>query len=181
MPELSILPPQAAASSGLRDTTAALPVAASPGLRENTALKLWVVLNRAHAAITAKAQDDIKAAGLTVGEFAVLEMLLHKGPTLLGEVQRRVLVSSGGITFLVDRLERKGLVERQNCASDRRARYAVLTPRGEALIRHIFPGHARRLADAMSALTEEEQRLAADLLRKLGLSAAGAAVADRAP
>ena len=156
-------------------TTLSPPGAASPGTREHTALKLWVVLNRAHAAITAQAQEDVRASGLTVGEFAVLEMLLHKGPTLLGEVQRRVLVSSGGITFLVDRLDRKGLVERQNCASDRRARYAVLTPRGEALIQQIFPGHARRLADAMSALTEDEQRIAADLLRKLGLSAAGAA------
>lgn len=148
--------------------------AASLGSREQTALKLWVVLTKAFAAISAHAQDDVKSSGLTSGEFGVLEMLHHKGPTLLGEIQRRVLVSSGGITFLVDRLEKKGLVERQNCPTDRRARYAVLTPAGEALIRRIFPTHAERIAEAMSALTEDEQRKATDLLKRLGITAAEA-------
>jgi MarR family 2-MHQ and catechol resistance regulon transcriptional repressor len=148
--------------------------AASLGSREQTALKLWVVLTKAHAAVSAHAQDDVKSSGLTSGEFGVLEMLHHKGPTLLGEIQRRVLVSSGGITFLVDRLEKKGLVERQNCPTDRRARYAVLTPAGDALIRRIFPTHADRIADAMSALTADEQRMATDLLKRLGITAAEA-------
>jgi MarR family 2-MHQ and catechol resistance regulon transcriptional repressor len=148
--------------------------AASLGSREQTALKLWVVLTKAYAAVSAHAQDDVKSSGLTSGEFGVLEMLHHKGPTLLGEIQRRVLVSSGGITFLVDRLEKKGLVERQNCPTDRRARYAVLTPAGDALIRRIFPTHADRIADAMSALTADEQRMATDLLKRLGITAAEA-------
>jgi MarR family 2-MHQ and catechol resistance regulon transcriptional repressor len=148
--------------------------AASLGSREQTALKLWVVLTKAHAAVSAHAQDDVKSSGLTSGEFGVLEMLHHKGPTLLGEIQRRVLVSCGGITFLVDRLEKKGLVERQNCPTDRRARYAVLTPAGDALIRRIFPTHADRIADAMSALTADEQRMATDLLKRLGITAAEA-------
>lgn len=147
------------------------PSVATLGASEQTALKLWVVLNKAHAAITAHAQDDLRASGLTLGEFSVLEMLHHKGPTLLGEIQRRVLVSSGGITFLVDRLEKKGLVERQNCPTDRRARYAALTPAGDALIRRMFPVHASRIADAMSALSVDEQLVATDLIRRLGLAA----------
>lgn len=152
--------------------------ASALGSREQAALKLWVVLNRAHAAIVAHAQEDARIAGLTIGEFAVLEMLHHKGPTLLGEIQRRVLVSSGGITFLVDRLEKKGLVERQNCPSDRRARYAVLTPKGDALIRDIFPLHARRIADVMSTLTDAEQRTVTELIRRLGIAAAESPIAE---
>lgn len=152
--------------------------AATLGTREQTALKLWIVLSKAYAAVAVHAQDDAKASGLTIGEFGVLEMLHHKGPTLLGEIQRRVLVSSGGITFLVDRLEQKGLVERRNCQSDRRARYAALTPKGDALIRRIFPTHAQRIAAAMSALTEEEQRTATDLVKRLGLTAAESAGAS---
>ena len=54
-------------------------------------------------------------------------------------------MSSGGITYLVDRLEQKGLVERQDCPGDRRARYAALTPEGERVIGRIFPGHARQI------------------------------------
>ncbi len=77
-----------------------------------TALKLFVVLSRARAAIAAHAEASVVSHGLTITEFAILEALYHKGPMLLGEVQRKLLVSSGGITFLVDKLERRGLVRR---------------------------------------------------------------------
>jgi len=144
--------------------------------RIQSALRLWVILSRAQAAIGAHAAEDVKADGLSGGEFAVLELLFHKGPTLLGEIQRGVLASSGGITFLVDRLADKGLVERRACPTDRRARYAALTRDGEKLLKRIFPRHARRIADAMSALTLDEQREAAELLKRLGLAAARSGV-----
>lgn len=135
-------------------------------------LKLWVVLSRAQAAIEAHARADVERHDLTLAEFGILEALHHKGPMLLGEVQKKILVSSGGITYLVDRLEKKGLVERQECPTDRRARYAALTPAGEELIRRIFPEHARALADALAGLDDDEKREAITLLRKLGKHAA---------
>lgn len=139
-----------------------------------TALKLWVVLSRAQAAVSAHVAADVAGHGLTLTEFAILEALYHCGAMLLGEVQRRILVSSGGITFLVDRLVAKGLVERQECPSDRRARYAALTPEGEALIARIFPSHAAMIERAVGALNSEEQAVAASLLKRLGHGAAGA-------
>jgi MarR family transcriptional regulator, 2-MHQ and catechol-resistance regulon repressor len=139
---------------------------------ERRALRLWIILARAYAAVQVHSQADIERHGLTTGEFGILESLYHKGPMLLGEVQRRILVSSGGITYLVDRLEGKGLVERRQCPGDRRARYAALTERGEALIREIFPGHARAVAHALSGLPAEEQEEALALLRRLGRHAA---------
>ena len=137
-----------------------------------TALQLFVVLNRALAAVHAHTRVDIEAHGLTVGEFAILEALYHKGPLLLGDLQRRILVSSGGTTFLVDRLEERGLVERQLCPSDRRARYAALTPEGTALIARIFLGHAEAIRRAMSGLGLADQRTAIALLKTLGVEAA---------
>ncbi|HEX2187755.1 MAG TPA: MarR family transcriptional regulator [Longimicrobiaceae bacterium] len=136
------------------------------------ALKLWVVLSRAHAAIEAHAAAQVSRHGLTLAEFAILEALFHRGPMLLGEVQRRILVSSGGITYLVDRLERKGLVERRDCPEDRRARYAALTAGGEALISEIFPEHARYLEHALGGLDAAGKEEAVRLLRGLGLHAA---------
>ena len=135
-------------------------------------LKLWTVLARAYNAVAAHSRADIARHGLTVGEFAVLEALYHKGPLLLGELQRKVLVSSGGVTYLVDRLAERGLVQRCPCATDRRAVYASLTPEGEALIERIFPEHARVMVRAVSGLDESEQAEAIRLLRKLGLAAA---------
>lgn len=145
------------------------------------ALKLWVVLARAYASVAAHSHADIEKHGLTPGEFGILETLYHKGPMLLGEVQRRILVSSGGITYLVDRLESKGLVERRECPGDRRARYAALTERGERLIGRIFPQHADCMRHALSGLDASEQQVLTSLLRRLGRSAAELAPLDTEP
>jgi MarR family 2-MHQ and catechol resistance regulon transcriptional repressor len=137
-----------------------------------TALKLWVVLARSHDAVAEVLKADIERHGLTLAEFAVMEALYHKGPQLLGEIQRRVLVSSGGMTFLVDRLAKRGLAERRACAADRRARYAALTVRGERLMQSIFPEHAAAIHGAMAGLKQPEQRALIALLRTLGTKAA---------
>ena len=155
---------------GPQPQTTAHSVDATP--EEAAALRLWVTLSRAQSAISAHAAADVARHGLTLAEFAILEALYHRGSMLLGEVQRRILVSSGGITFLVDRLTAKGLVERQECPSDRLARYASLTTKGEALIGSIFPAHTAALAQAMGGLTPDEMRQTADLLRTLGRYAA---------
>lgn len=139
---------------------------------DDAALKLWVVLSRAQAAVARHAEADVARHGLTIAEFAILEALHHRGPLLLGELQRKILVSSGGVTYLVDRLEAKGLVERQECPEDRRARYAALTKAGETLLGRIFPEHAQTIARALGGLTKAEQAEATALLRSLGKAAA---------
>ena len=75
-------------------------------------------------------------------------------------------------TWVVDRLERKGLVERRECPEDRRARYAALTPQGETLIAEIFPEHALALEHALAGLDDADKETAARLLRTLGRHAA---------
>src|SRR5215217_3186707 len=144
------------------------------------ALRLWIALARAHNAVAVQAQADVARHGLTVAEFGVLEALYHKGPMLLNEVQRRILVSSGGITYLVDRLEKRGLVERRDCPGDRRARIAALTAAGEALVREIFPEHAARIKQAVSGLGKKEKREAIRLLRALAAGAALPAAEEKA-
>jgi MarR family 2-MHQ and catechol resistance regulon transcriptional repressor len=144
---------EAAAGGEIRDEETAL------------ALKLWIALARAHNAVGALAAADAQRHGLTVAEFGVLEALYHKGPMLLNEVQRRILVSSGGITYLVDRLEKRGLVERRDCPGDRRARFAALTDAGQALIASVFPRHAEMIRAALAGLGRDEKREAIRLLR----------------
>jgi MarR family transcriptional regulator, 2-MHQ and catechol-resistance regulon repressor len=140
--------------------------------RQALSLKSWIVLSRAYTAVAKRAQADIARHDLTQTEFAILEALLHKGPLLLSELKSKILVTAGGITYLVDRLQAKGLVERRSCERDRRAYYAALTPAGEAVIGKVFPEHAEAITDAFSSLTEDELREATRLLRKLGLGAA---------
>lgn len=161
-PDVTLAPPSKAAEPRR--------VAGTPSA--DRALKLWVVLARAYAAVEAHVADDIARHDLTVMEFGILEALHHKGPLLLGEIQKKVLVTSGGITYLVDRLVGKGLVRREDCPTDRRARYAVLTPAGSRLIARIFPEHSTVIEQTVSALPAREQEELTRLLRKLGLAAA---------
>ena len=133
-----------------------------------SALKLWVVLNRAHRAIMDRIRGSIEEHDLSLSEFAVLEVLYAKGPLLVGEVGSRVLLTSGSTTYVVDKLVDRRLVVRRPCTEDRRALYVELTEKGHALIGRIFPEHAEAVRQAMGGLTPEEQRIAGALLKRLG-------------
>lgn len=149
------------------------PAASSEG--QTLSLRLWVALARAHDAVRAQVEADVARHGLTLAEFGVLEALRHKGPLTLGEVQRVILVSSGGITFLVDRLVNRGLVERRPHPRDGRARLTALTAEGSNLINEIFPAHAARIKAALAGLPKKDKREALRLLRVIAASAAAPA------
>lgn len=136
------------------------------------ALKLWVVLNRAHRAIGERARREIERQGLRPTEFGVLEALYHKGPLTLGQVGERVLVTSGSMTPVADKLEQRGLIARRISSEDRRVCYAELTDAGRELVAGIFPDHAEVIRRATGGLTLEEKQITTSLLRRLGRHAA---------
>lgn len=160
-----------AAGAGAPGEGCAGPEAFDDDRDRRLSLRLWVVLSRAHQAVSVHDRADIERHGLTTGEFGVLEALYHKGPLHLGQLREKILVSSGGITYLMDRLAEKGLARREPCPEDRRASYAVLTEEGAALIEQIFPEHAACLQRALSGLAADEKERAAALLKRLGLRA----------
>jgi len=157
-----------------------LPVT-SYGEAADTALKLFVVLSRAYRSVEEHARRDQERHGLGGTEFGVLEVLYHKGPMLVGEVGSRILLTSGSTTYVVDKLEKRGLVTRRPCESDRRALYVELTGEGRALIAEIFPSHARAIETAVAGLTPEEQRIATALLKRLGRHAEAVSQAKPTP
>ncbi len=135
------------------------------------ALDLFIALSRASQWVNAHADRDIRSNGLNRTEFGVLELLYHKGQQPIQQIGGKVLMSSGNITYVVDKLEKKELVRRKSCAEDRRLIYAEVTEQGKKFIEDVFPGHALVIQQAVSGLTAEEQQLASILLKKLGRSA----------
>jgi len=136
------------------------------------ALELWVVLARATDAVSRHARADIARHGLADAEFGVLEVLRHKGPLPVCQVQRRILLQSGSTTYVVDKLVRRGLVRRTPNPKDRRGTILALTPAGRRLIARIFPEHARAIRRAMAALSPADLKRAASLVRRVGRGAA---------
>ncbi|MFP5111076.1 MarR family winged helix-turn-helix transcriptional regulator [Bacillaceae bacterium C204] len=134
-------------------------------------LKLFIVLSRAYKAINEHVNKVIQASGLNPTEFAVLELLYHKGDQPMQQIGGKILLASGSITYVVDKLEQKGMLKRIACPKDRRVTYAQITEDGKKFIQEIFPEHAEQIDKLMSALNESEKLEAIDLLKKLGLPA----------
>src|SRR5436309_13364207 len=87
---------------------------------QERALKLLVVLSRAMNAINRRLQNRIPMNGLTATEFRILEALYHKGPLLLGAVQKKIHLPSGEGTYPNERMAAHGCVERRSSPYDRR-------------------------------------------------------------
>src|SRR3954451_12861079 len=134
-------------------------------------LKLFIVLSRAFKAINEHVNKVIQASGLNPTEFAVLELLYHKGDQPMQQIGGKILLASGSITYVVDKLEQKGLLRRIACPTDRRVTYAQITEQGKTFIEDIFPEHANQIDILMSSLSDSEKTVAIDLLKKLGIPA----------
>jgi MarR family 2-MHQ and catechol resistance regulon transcriptional repressor len=136
----------------------------------NQSLKLYIVLSRAFRAVNEEVNKVIQQRGLNPTEFAVLELLYHKGDQPLQQIGGKILLASGSITYVVDKLEQKGFLRRIGCPKDRRVTYAQITEEGKKLIEDMFPEHSQRIHELMGALEPEEKQQVIELLKKLGLS-----------
>ncbi|MBI5475972.1 MAG: winged helix-turn-helix transcriptional regulator [Ignavibacteriales bacterium] len=136
----------------------------------NLALSLWVKLARANATFAKLSTENIRSFGLTDPQFGVIECIGHLGPLTLGELTKKMLVTGGNITCVIDNLEKENLVKRIRSKKDRRITTVQLTTKGSKLFKDKFKLHAQYIANMTSVLTETEQSQLATLLKKLGLS-----------
>jgi len=134
-------------------------------------IHVWLVLMKAHRTLSRLAEESIEALDMCFSDFAVLELLLHKGGQPVNAIGKRVNLTSGSITTAVDRLEERGLVERGLDESDRRARIVSLTKRGRARITEVFAAHERAMGRAAAGLGPRERATLVHLLKKLGTTA----------
>src|SRR2546428_13600629 len=98
--------------------------------QKDPALELFVVLWRASNWVSAYAARDARCHGLNPTEFAILEALYHKGPLPLQQIGEKVLISSGNITYSVDKLEQNKLMVRRPSPQTRPVLLEVLQPQG---------------------------------------------------
>src|SRR6266480_1105819 len=142
-------------------------------LTGGSGVHVFLVLWKAARALQAYAEKSVSELEIGGSDFAVLEALLHKGPLPVNEIGKKVLLTSGSMTVAVDRLEKKGLVERRAHGTDRRARIVHLTKEGKKLITRAYTQHAADLERLISAsLTTTERAALIRLLKKIGYQAA---------
>jgi DNA-binding MarR family transcriptional regulator len=134
-------------------------------------LRAWRGLLRAHAALTKALGADLEREhGLPLTSYEVL-MNLHHAPgrrMRMSELACCVILSRSGLTRLVDRLAREGLLEREACDDDARGAFAVLTPEGEERVTAARRTHLAGVrARFLSRLSEAEMTELGDLWERM--------------
>ncbi|MFY4776832.1 MarR family transcriptional regulator [Metabacillus sp. RGM 3146] len=133
------------------------------------AMTLFKVFAKAFKSISEHSIRDSKEHGFNPTEFAVLELLFTKGAQKLQQIGSRLLLVSGNVTYVIDKLEKNNYIQRQQDPKDKRSIYAHLTNKGHSYMEEIYPIHAIRMTRAFSGLSNEEQEQLLLLLKKAGL------------
>jgi DNA-binding MarR family transcriptional regulator len=137
------------------------------------AAETWESLFRAQVAVMRRLQSGPAFRNLAVNEYDVLFTLSRcpSGWLRLNELNDNVLLSQSSLSRLVDRLEKRGLVERMPAPDDGRGVLLKLTEEGAALQKEIGREHVRDIAELVGpALTAAEQRELLRLTEKLRAS-----------
>lgn len=134
-------------------------------------LAAWRGFLRTYAALTKQLDQELEEAhGLPLSSYEVL-ITLQAAPERrlrMAELADRVLLSRSGMTRLVDRLEREGLLVRDSCASDARGCFAVLTDAGDEVLARARPTHLDGVRERfLSHLSPDEMRLFGDVWRRM--------------
>ncbi|MFL5873429.1 MAG: MarR family winged helix-turn-helix transcriptional regulator [Solirubrobacterales bacterium] len=127
----------------------------------------WIAIAQTHAAVTGRLQEALTAAELPPLPWFEVLATLDRAPEQrlkMGDLAEALVITRGGLTKLVDRLIKAGLLERTFCETDRRVSYATLLPAGVELLGEMRPIVRAELASAFSANLSVEQ---ADQLRTM--------------
>ena len=137
----------------------------------------WIAITQTHAAVTGRLQEVLTAAELPPLAWFEVLATLDRAPEQrlkMGELAEALVITRGGLTKLVDRQIKAGLLERTFCETDRRVSYATLLPAGVELLAEMRPLVRAELASAFSAnLSVEQAEELRTMLEQVRSSACG--------
>ncbi|SHF71448.1 MarR family winged helix-turn-helix transcriptional regulator [Ornithinibacillus halophilus] len=137
-------------------------------MSDNLSLKAFVVLMKASKSLQEQVKKDISNHGMKTSDFAVLEALYHKGKQTVREISEAVLINTGSITYVIDKLENKNYVERRHCSEDRRVVYIHITEEGKQIMDEIFPKHQKVIEQMFNGVNSEELQTTINVLKRVG-------------
>jgi len=139
-------------------------------MEENLSLKSFVILMKASKTVEEKIKQDIRSYGMRISDFTVLEALYHKGKLTVREITEAVLINTGSITYVIDKLVKKELVERRHSNEDRRVVHIQITDQGKDLMDEIFPAHQEIIEHIFATISDNEKETLIHILKKIGIN-----------
>ncbi|KKK34340.1 hypothetical protein WQ57_23240 [Mesobacillus campisalis] len=127
-------------------------------MNKELSLKSYVVFMKAAKSVQERSKRDIESYGINPTEFMVLEVLYHKGKQTIQQKGQKILMTSGSMTYVIDKLEKKGLIKRESCPDDRRATHVVITDKGISFMDEIFPKHENVIEQIFGVLVRKRKK-----------------------
>ena len=127
---------------------------------------ITIALHRTTSALDRETQRALRAFGLTLGQFAVLEALAHKGPMAVGDIKRAVLSTDGTIPVVLKNLQAQGFIGSKPDPADGRRRIVWITEAGREVFEPAYKASRQVLDQVLSAWSPEERVQLSHLLSK---------------
>jgi MarR family transcriptional regulator, 2-MHQ and catechol-resistance regulon repressor len=127
----------------------------------------FLLLMQTSKAIQDRIRDEMSKYKLSITEFSVLEVLFYQGKQTIQQIGNRILISSGSMTYVIDKLEQKGIIKRNDCSEDRRVIHITLTAEGMEILENIMPKYQDMVDSIFGDLTDDESQLLVNSLKKV--------------
>jgi MarR family transcriptional regulator, 2-MHQ and catechol-resistance regulon repressor len=127
----------------------------------------FLLLMQTSKAIQERIRDEMSKNNLSITEFSVLEVLFYQGKQTIQQIGNRILISSGSMTYVIDKLEQKGIIKRNDCREDRRVIHITLTAEGMDMMENIMPKYQDMVASFFGDLNGDESELMVIFLQKV--------------
>lgn len=131
-------------------------------------LKIFIGMSRVLNEINRKTGKIFSKYNLTNSQFAVLEVLYHKGDLTIGEVKEKILSTSGTIPVIVRNLERDGYLQRKRDKDDKRKYILHITEKGRGLMDKVYPENEKMIISLMNNWDESDKKEIIYYMKKFG-------------
>ena len=139
-------------------------------LKHKELLDTVITLTQVNSYFTKVLNENISEFGLNLTDFSVLDLLFQKGEQTTQKIGEKMLITSGSITYIVNKLEKMELICRNKSETDKRITYIKLTKKGRETIFELLPLQIEKINEIFSDFSREDLINLNHLLKKFNFS-----------
>ena len=139
-------------------------------LKYKELLNTVITLTQVNGYFTKVLNENISKFGLNLTDFSVLDLLFQKGEQTTQKIGEKMLITSRSITYIVNKLEKMGLICRNKSETDKRITYIKLTKKGRETIFELLPLQIEKINEIFSDFSREDLINLNHLLKKFNFS-----------
>lgn len=134
-------------------------------------LKTLIILLKTSEMLRLNAKKSLELSQLTLNEFAALEALYTKRELTTQALINTVLIPNSSMTYVLDCLKKRNYIQGVRNTNDKRIQYLSLTPYGHEQFKNVYDMHYKHMQSIFDVLTEDEEYLLQELLKRVGHTA----------